>query len=386
MSAVATTAAVPSAAPRQIEVRPVSSKKERELFIRFQWEPYRGNPTWVPPLLMERRDFLNPAKNPFFAHADVELFLAWKDGRPAGRIAAIEDRNYNKFHEAKTANWGMFECLDDQDVADALFRAVKDWARSRQLTSMLGPMNFTTNHDCGLLLDAYDQPPFLLTTYNPPYYVRLVEKHGWKKAKDLFAWSLDVTQEVPERVQRLAEKFRKREDLTVRPIDMKDMAGEIEKIKRIYNDAWEQNWGAVPMTDDEFHHMAKDMKQLVVPELFLIAEVRGEPVAFAMTLPDINRALAKIDGRLFPFGLVKLLWNMRKIRACRLVALGIRKGFRKRGIDAVLYNDTQKNAQKLGYTDGEVSWTLEDNDLINRAIELMGAKRSKTYRVYEVPV
>jgi GNAT superfamily N-acetyltransferase len=248
---------------------------------------------------------------------------------------------------------------------------------------MLGPMNVSTNYDCGLLLDAYDQPPFLLTTYNPPYYVRLIERCGQTKAKDLLAWSIDVTQEVPERVQRLAEKFRKREDLTVRPIRLNDMANEIEKIKRIYNDAWEQNWGAVPMTDDEFHHMAKDMKQLVVPELFLIAEVKGDPVAFAMTLPDVNRALAKIDGRLFPFGLVKLLWNMRKIRACRLIALGIRKGYRKRGIDSILYNDTLKNAQKLGYTDGEVSWTLEDNDLINRAIELMGAKRSKTYRVYE---
>lgn len=379
------TVEAPAAAqgPSQIEVRAVAGKAEREAFIRFQWVPYRGSSTWVPPLLLERRDFLDPAKNPFFKHAAMELFLAWKDGKIAGRIAAIEDRNYNKFHSAKTAYWGLFECIDDEDVAQELFRTVREWARARGLTSMLGPMNVSTNYDCGLLLDAYDLPPFLLTTYNPPYYVRLVERCGQTKAKDLLAWSIDVTQEVPERVQRLAEKFRSREDLTVRPIRLDDMANEIEKIKRIYNDAWEQNWGAVPMTDDEFHHMAKDMKQLVVPELFLIAEVKGDPVAFAMTLPDVNRALAKIDGRLFPFGLFRLLWNMRKIKACRLIALGIRKGFRKRGIDAILYNDTLKNAQKLGYTDGEVSWTLEDNDLINRAIELMGAKRSKTYRVYE---
>ena len=366
-----------------VEVRACDTRAEREGFIRFPWQIYRGNPVWVPPLFMERRDFLSPAKNPFFKHAEVRLFMAFRDGRPAGRIAAIEDRNYNKFQGTRTAAWGLFECVDDEAVARALLDAVRAWARPRGLVQLLGPLSFSTNHECGLLLDAYDEPPYLLTTYNPPYYPRLVEACGQRKAKDLFAWRLDVTRPVPERVQRLAEKFRKREDLTVRPIDLKDMAGEIEKIKRIYNDAWEQNWGAVPMTDDEFHHMAKDMKQLVVPELFLMAEVRGEPVAFAMTLPDVNRALAKIDGRLFPFGLVKLLWHMRKIRAARLIALGIRKGFRKRGIDAVLYNDTQKNAQRLGYLEGEISWTLEDNDLINRAIGMMGATRSKTYRVYE---
>ena len=378
MSAVAP---LPAAAP--VEVRRVAGKREREAFIRFQWEIYRGNPAWVPPLLLERRDFLDARKNPFFLHADVELFLAWRDNRIVGRIAAIEDRNYNKFHSSRTVGWGLFECIDDESVAAALLDAVKAWARPRGLTAMLGPVSFSTNYDCGILLDAYELPPFLLTTYNPPYYPRLIEACAQRKAKDLFGWRLDVQHEVPARVQRLAEKLRKREGLVVRPIDLKDIEGEIDKIKRIYNDAWEQNWGAVPMTDEEFHHMAKDMKQLVVPELLLIAEIGGDPVAFAMTLPDVNRALAKIDGRLFPFGLFKLLWHMKRVKACRLVALGIRKGFRKRGIDAVLYNDTLRNAQKLGYVDGEVSWTLEDNDLINRAIELMGAKRSKTYRIYE---
>ena len=377
-------AALAMPAPSGVSVRPVSGKADKNEFIGFQWECYRNHPAWVPPLRMERRDFLDEKKNPFFLHASVQLFLARRDGRVVGRIAAIEDRNYNKFHSAKVCNWGLFECADDVEVARALFDAVRTWARERGLVSLLGPMNFSTNYDCGMLLDAFDLPPFLLTTYNPPYYPALVEACGQTKAKDLFGWSLPVQNEVPERVQRLAEKFRKREGLTVRPIDLSDLEGEIDKIKRIYNDAWEQNWGAVPMTDEEFHHMAKDMKQLVVPQLLLIAEVKGDPVAFAMTLPDVNRALAKLpDGKLFPFGLFKLLWHMKRVKGCRLVALGIKKGFRKRGIDAVLYNDTQKNAQKLGYTDGEISWTLEDNDLINRAIELMGAKKYKTYRVYE---
>lgn len=371
-----------------VEIVRVASKADRETFIRFQWKVYGTDSAWVPPLLMERRDFLNPKKNPFFQHADVELFLAKKDGRVVGRIAAVEDRNYNKFQDTKQAYWGMFEAFDDRssggEVTRALFEQVKAFARARGLTSMLGPMNLSTNGDCGLLLDAFDLPPFVLMTYNPAYYVDLVETvAGQKKAKDLIAWKIDVTKPVPERVAKLAEKFRKREGLVVRPIDLKNLEAEVERLKRIYNDAWETNWGFVPMTDAEFHHMAKDMKQIAVPELVLIAEIAGDPVAFALTLPDINRALAKVNGRLFPTGFIKLLWHMRKVRACRLTGLGIRKGFRKRGIDAVLYCDTQRNAQQLGYVDGEVSWTLEDNDLINRPIEMMGATRYKTYRIYE---
>ena len=378
--------AAPAILPSNLAVARVETKADREAFIRFQWEIYRGNPSWVPPLLMERRDFLNPKKNPFFKHADVELFLARRDGRVVGRIAAIEDRNYNKFHGTRICSWGLWEQVDDAAVADALFAKVREFGKARGLDSMLGPLNLSTNYDCGLLVDSFDRPPYLLMTYNPPWYERLLFGAGHRKAKDLWAWDIDVKEPVPERITRLADRIRRREDLVVRPIELKDLHGEIDKIKRIYNEAWEKNWGAVPMTDDEFHHMAKDMKQLVEPSLFLMAEVKGEPVAFAMTLPDINRALAKIDGRLFPFGLVKLLWHARKIKACRLIALGIRKEYRKRGIDAVLYHDTKVNAQKLGFTEGEVSWTLEDNDLINRAIESMGAKRSKTYRLYEANV
>ncbi len=371
----------------EVVVRRVETRSEREAFIAFQWEVYRGDPHWVAPLRMERRDFLNSSKNPFFRHAEVELYLAWRGGRIVGRIAAVDDRNFNAFQGTRTAYWGLFEALDDPEAAVALFDAVRGWARARGLTELLGPMNLSTNYDCGLLVDGFDAAPYVLMTYNPRYYVGLVEGAcGQKKAKDLLAWTLDVRQPIPERVARLAEKFRTREELVVRPIDVRNLDAEVERLQSIYNDAWEKNWGFVPMTDAEFRHMAKEMKSIVVPELALIAEVDREPVAFALTLPDVNRALAKIDGRLFPTGIFKLLWHLRRIKACRLTGLGIRKGYRKRGIDAVLYHDTQRNAQRLGYVDGEVSWTLEDNDLINRAIEMMGAKRYKTYRLYEGPV
>lgn len=379
---------VPTSAPAgvRLEKIDITTKRDRTRFIRAQWNFYRGNPAWVPPLLMERHAFLDPKANPFFENAEPAYWLAYRGGEVVGRIGTCLDRNYNKFQETKTCEVGFFECIDDQSVANALFDQAKAWAKEKGLTELLGPGNFNTNHECGLLLDSYDRSPFLLYTYNPAYYVKLWEGYGFKKAKDLYEWDFDVGSPVPERVTRIANKIRKKENLVVRPVDLKDLEGEIARIERIYNDAWEKNWGFVPMTDHEFQHMAKDMKQLVIPELCLIAEVQGEPVAFAMTLPDINKILKSLDGKLFPFGFLKFLLQKPKLKACRLVTLGVRKGFRKRGIDAVLYHDTHANARELGFLEGDVGWTLEDNDLINRAIEMMGGKRSRTFRYYTAPV
>ena len=389
MSAVASLPNLPKAAA-DVVVTKVTTKADREAFIRSQWKFYEKSPAWIPPLLMERRVFLDPKKNPFFLHADVDLFLARRGGEIVGRIAAVEDKNYNKFQGTKCAYWGMFECVDDAGVATALFDQVRTFARGRGLNSMLGPMNLSTNYDCGLLIDAFDLPPCFLMTYNPAYYVGLVEGQGFKKAKDLLAWKTDVTAPVDERITRIADKIRKKENVTIRPVRMAELATEIDRIKRIYNDAWEKNWGFVPMTDAEFDHMAKDMKDLVIPELLLIAEVQGEPAGFAMTLPDVNRTFAKMNGKLFPTGVFKFLWDKRgtwkTAVAARLVTLGTRKAFRKRGLEIVLYHDTHINAQKRGIREGEISWTLEDNDLINTPIQRMGGKLYKTYRLYEAPV
>ena len=388
MSAAASPSPVSTPASVRIVSVDMRNKRERERFIRAQWNFYRGNKAWVPPLLMERRAFLDPQNNPFFENAEAAYWLAEQGGEIVGRIAACEDRNYNKFQSTKTCYFGFYESIDDQGVTHALVAQARTWARSKGLTDLLGPMNFSTNHDCGLLIDSFERPPYLLMTYNPPYYQKLLEAEGMTKAKDLLSWDIDPTKPPPEREVRVVEKLRKKHGLVVRPINMKDLDGEIARLERVYNDAWEKNWGFVPMTDHEFQHMAKDLKQLAIPELCLIAEIDGEPVAFAMTLPDINRALAKIDGKLFNFGLpigaIRLLLAQRKIRACRLVTLGVRKGFRRRGIDAILYLDTQRNAQKIGYTEGEIGWTLEDNDLINRAIVAMGGTKGRTYRIYSV--
>jgi hypothetical protein len=380
----------PAAPAKDVEIQRVTNGLEKDRFIRFQWEIYRDDPFWVPPLVMERHEFLDPARNPFFRHAEVALFMARRSGAPVGRIAAVEDRNFNAFHGSRKAYFGLFESVDDPGVAAALFAVARDWARWRGLTSMIGPMNLSTNQECGLLVDGFDESPYVLMPYNPRYYQDLFEACGLKKVKDLFAFERSARVPPPERFGRVADKIRAHEGITIRTIDMKQFPAEVERIKAIYNSAWERNWAFVPMSDAEFAKLASDLKMLVDPELALIAEDHGEPVAFSLTVPDINQALKHLNGRLttfgLPVGLAKLLYHQRRIDRVRLMALGIKEGYRRRGIDAVMIVDTIRRAHELGYAGGEISWTLEDNDLVNRVLESAGAKRSKTYRIYETPV
>ena len=382
---------MPSAQPDQsVEVSRVTSGVDTDRFIKFQWQVYRraNDLHWVPPLIMERRDFLDPKKNPFYQHADVALFLARRGGEIVGRIAAIEDRNFNAFHGRKTAYFGLYESVNDPAVTASLFAAAKDWARWRGLDTLLGPMNLSTNYEVGLLVEGFDSDPYVLMPYNPRYYPDLFERCGLKKAKDLLAWERSAATPPPERFGRIADKIRQHTGITIRSPNLREFDAEVARIKQVYNAAWEKNWGFVPMTDAEFDKLASDLKQTLVPDLALIAEDHGEPIAFSLTLPDLNQALKRIDGRLttcgLPIGLLKLLWYSRKVDRVRLMALGIKSGWRRRGIDAVLVVETIRRAHARGYAGGEISWTLEDNDLINRAIEAAGCTLSKKYRIYEI--
>ena len=383
---------MPAARPAQnVEVTRVTTGLETDQFIKFQWKVYRdaNDLHWIPPLFMERHEFLDPKTNPFFQHAEVALFLARRGGEVVGRIAAIEDRNFNAFHGRKTAYFGLYDSVNDPGVAAALFNAARDWARWRGLDTLLGPMNLSTNYEVGLLVEGFDSDPYVLMPYNPRYYPALFEACGLKKAKDLLAWERSARTPPPERFSRIADKIREHTGITIRSPNLRDFPKEVARIKEVYNAAWEKNWGFVPMTDAEFDKLAADLKKTLVPDLALIAEDHGEPIAFSLTLPDLNQALRRLDGRLtwygIPIGLAKLLWYSRKIDRVRLMALGIKSGWRRRGIDAVLVVETIRRAHALGYAGGEVSWTLEDNDLINRAIEAAGCTRSKLYRVYEAP-
>ncbi len=385
----ASLSSTPAVRTGKVEVTRVLDALEKDRFIKFQWRIYRDDLHWVPPLLMERHEFLDPAKNPFYLHADVALFVARRGGEIVGRIAAVEDRNFNAFHKTRTAYFGLFESVNDKEVAGSLVAAAKDWARWRGLDTILGPMNLSTNYEVGLLVEGFDSDPYLQMTYNPRYYGELLEACGLKKAKDLFAWERSAATPPPERFARIADKIREHEGITIRSVKLRHFDAEVERIKEVYNAAWEQNWGFVPMTDAEFNKLAKDLKQFVAPDLCLVAECEGEPIAFSLTVPDYNQPLKKLNGRLttfgLPIGLLKLLWNARKIDRVRLMALGVKTGWRRRGIDAVLVVETIRRTRELGYAGGEVSWTLEDNHLINRAIESCGCTRTKLYRMYDGP-
>jgi GNAT superfamily N-acetyltransferase len=375
---------------KDVVVSVAATGLERDRFIRFQEEIYRGDPNFVPPLLMERHEFLDPTRNPFFRHADVTLFLATRGGKPVGRIAAIEDRNYNAFHGTRAAAFGLFECVEDPGVASALLAAVRNWARWRGLTSLVGPMSFSSNYEVGLLVEGFDEPPFVMMPYNPRYYADLLLACGLRKAKDLYSYYRSARTAPPERFMRVADKIKNHSGIALRALDMRNFEAEVARIKGIYNSAWEKNWGFVPMSDAEFDKLARDLRPLVRPELCLIAEDQGEPVAFSLTVPDVNQALRHVGGRLtsfgLPVGLAKLLWYQRRITKVRLIALGIKEGWRRRGLDAVLMVETIRRTDQLGFEGGEVGWTLEDNDLINRAIEGIGAQRSRVYRVFETAV
>lgn len=373
--------------PSDVQVTPVRGSAEKMLFIRFPYGIYRDDPSWVKPLEMERRDFLDPKKNPFFEYGEVALFLARRGGAVVGRIAAIRNPRHMEEHGTKEGFFGLFECMNDAGIARVLLDTAAAWLRERGMNAMLGPANFSSNQDWGLLIDGFGTPPAIMMPHNPPYYAALLDACGLTKVKDLYAFELSSSAQPPEKVVRIAEKMRVREGITVRPVNMKDLDAEVRRIKDIYNSAWEKNWGFVPFTEAEFDHLAKDLKTIVRPELALLAEVKGEPVAFSLTVPDANQAIRAADGRLthfgLPIGLVKLALASRRIDRLRLIILGIKEGYRRRGLDAILYLDTLRTAKQLGYVGGEISWTLEDNHLVNRAIESMGAQRSKTYRVYQ---
>jgi len=370
-----------------LRIERVQSARERDVFIHLQLELYRDDPNYVPPIIAERRDFLDARKNPFLAHAEMELFLAWRGRKAVGRIAAINDIHFNQFHNTEVGFFGMFECVDEEEVAAALLTSAAEWVRSKGMKKLVGPVNPSTNHDCGLLVEGFDYPPSMMMPYNFRYYPRLMEAWGLKKAKDLWAFEMSSSIAPPEKVVRAAEKAQ-REGARVRPLNAARLSDEQRRIKRIYDGMLERNWGFVPMSDDEFEFISARLRPLVMlrPELSLIVEVDDEPVAFSLTVPEGNVGLKAAGGHLttfgLPVGLAKMAWAVQRSDRLRVLMVGVLPGYRRRGVDALLYLETVKLAREFGYASGEVGWTLEDNHLINRAIESMGGRRYKTYRFY----
>ncbi len=371
-----------------IGVTEARSRADRDAFIKFPWKIYGNDPAWVPPLIIERKTFLDRKKHPFFEHGDAALFLACRGSEIVGRIMASDDPNYNALHRTNVGCFGLFESINDGAVAAALFRAAAGWLRARGRDEIMGPIDYSTNYMCGLLIEGFDHPPTVLTSHNPPFYAALIESCGFEKVKDFYAWWLPNRTEALVRLRRFADRVTKRQKAAIRPADLSRIGEESGRIREVYNSAWCNNWGFVPFTPEEFEFMARELKPIVEADFVLIAEMDGKPAGFILCVPDINVAIRHVkDGRLtrfgLPIGLVKLFYHKRRIKTVRLVALGIVPEFRRHGIAEMLVLRAIESVMvQRGFTAGECSLVLEDNHLMNRFLAAIGADKYKTYRIY----
>ena len=370
-----------------VQVVPVESRAQLKAFIDLPWSIYRDDPNWVPPLKSDVRKAFDPEKHPFHLHSEAQPFLALRGNRPVGRICAIRNRNHEAFHEEPVGFFGWFECIEDPRVSRALFDRVSEWLRGRGLQTMRGPTSFSTNETTGFFLDGQDGPPVLMMAYNPRYYLSLVEEYGFEKAMDLYAYDLEIYA-LPEPVARVAEAIERRQRVRIRKIRMSEFESELATVRRLYNAAWEKNWGFVPMTDAEFDFMASELKPIINPNLALFAETRaGEPIGFVLGLPDFNQVLIRLNGRLFPFGIFKALWYRRGLKHLRVPLLGVVPEYLGKGIDVLLYGGIIREGTAAGFCAAEQSWILETNDKMNAIMTTrLGGRVYRRYRLYDCPL
>jgi GNAT superfamily N-acetyltransferase len=373
-----------------VTVRPVSGKRDLKEFIRVPFRLHQGTP-WVPPLIMERKEFLDRAKNPFFDHAEAEYFLAERDGKTVGRITAHVDERWTQFQGGNDGMFGFFESENDQETATALVEAATGWLRARGRERMLGPMDFTTNDECGILIEGYERDPMVLEPWHPPYYRELLEGLGMAKSMDLLMWelylgSLKQGDRLHELIHEAARKSETEHGVTVRQMRKSDLEAEVGRFMDVYNEAWGPNWGFVPITEEEVRFQAKNLKPILDENWAMIAEREGEVVGAALTLPDINQVLAKMNGRLLPFGWLHFLTGRRKIDRVRVFALGVKPSYQHFGVAAALYVRHVETAARVRQKGGEMGWILEVNEPMNRAMEGMGGTVVKRYRLYELPL
>jgi hypothetical protein len=376
-------------AASETEIEEVVGRSDLNRFIKLPWQIYKDDPNWVPPLLVDRKEFFSHTKNPFFKHAETKLFLARRGPELLGRIACCINHAHNEFHQVKVGFFGFFESVPDYDVAYRLLKTAMIHLKRAGMESMRGPLSFSTNHEVGLLVDGFDSPPVVMMTYNPAYYQEFFERFGMEKAKDLLAFELTDRNLPDERVRKLVERLRERSGATFRGLRKSEFDREVERCIEIFNDAWESNWGYEPLGEEETRHIAANLKQIVDPDLVRFAEIDGETVGFSLALPDIYQVLIKLNGRLLPFGLPRLLWHTKirnKIDRVRVLLMGVKSQYRKRGIDNCFYLDTFDIGRSKGYKRAELSWILEDNKLMISAIERLGGRCHKTYRVYQAPL
>lgn len=371
--------------PKVNGVTLVTTKEEKNKFLKFPYSHYKSDEHWIAPLLMEQKKLLDKEKNAFYKNGNIALFLAEQNGEVCGRIAAIEDHRFNEYHDTGTGFFGFFECIDDTSAAKLLLKVATDWLIERGYKEVIGPSNPSMMDEIGVLVEGFQHDPSILMPYHKPYYDKLIKSAGFEKEMDMYAYR--VTQESVsfDRMYRAEEIVKRRYPrLHIREIDLKNIEDEVQIVRHIFNQAWKDNWGFIPLTEDELAATADDFKMILDPKVAHIAEIAGEPIAFSIGLPDLNQALKKLDGdgKLFPFGIFKLLWHQRKINRIRTALMGVLPEYQGKGIDALLHKEAILNGRQQGYWSSELSWVLETNSNMIRVAERIGAKIEKTYRMY----
>lgn len=370
----------------KLEIIPVESRRDRKLFFNLPWDLYRGDPNWIPPLRMVNKELLNFKHHPFYDDAEIRHFLALRDGKPVGRVAAIVNHAHNRWYHEQRGFFGFFETVDDLDVAGGLFDAARQWFRERGIEAVRGPVNPSLNYEIGMLTEGFDDPPWFMMTYNKPYYPRLMDQYGFRKAQDLVAfWGhLDMLEEVSRRLYALSQIVLERFQLKCRPMDVSRFQEEITMFLHIYNKSLANTWGFVPMSDGEVKKQAAGMKQMLVPELTAVAEVDGKPIGTVFGLLDYNPRIKAIDGRLLPLGWWKLLGNRKAIKRLRLISTNVLPEYQNWGVGIALVARLVPDALAWGIQEAEFSWVLESNDLSYKTLKKGGAKISKHYRIYDI--
>jgi GNAT superfamily N-acetyltransferase len=375
----------------KLTVRPARGRRDLKRFVKVPFRLHRDHEQWVPPLIYERRRFLDRKRNPFFEHAEAEYFLCEREGRPVGRISAQIDHRWDEFQGGDDGMFGFFECENDLAAARALIGAAAEWLRQRGRGRMLGPMDFTTNDECGILVEGYEHRPMILEPWHPPFYRELLESQGLDKRTDLLMWWLEMGDlreqtEFHPMIHEAARAAIEEHGVSLRSVRKRDLEVEMRRFMDIYNEAWGDNWGFVPITDAEVRFQAGNLKPILSEDWMMVAERDGEALGAALSLPDINQVLARMGGRLLPFGWLRFLLGRHKIDRIRVFALGVRPEHQHLGVAAALYVRHLEMSDKTGVPAGEMGWILETNEPMNRAMEGMGGKVVKKYRLYELPL
>lgn len=366
-----------------IEVRKVEGKRDLKRFVEYPISLYKGATQYVPQLTMEEMKLFDRQKNPFYQHAEMENFLAYKGGRIVGRVSAIINQQHNDTHRENIVFFGFLDMEDDKEVSKQLLKQVVAFGKAKGMNILRGPMNPSTNHTCGMLLEGYGRDPVIMMPYNFPYYHDHMKALGLEKVMDLYSYEFTKEKGIPEKIERVAKIVEQRNNFEFRLLEKKRLTEMLQDVKKVYNQAWEANWGFVPMTDAEIDDMAAALKQVLDPQLAFIVYKDDRPIGFSLSLPNMNQVIKSANGRLFPVGIFKILWNMNKVNGIRNLIMGVVPDFRKKGVEALMIKTTFDNGIKKGYVRADLGWILENNVMMNRELEKMGADLYKRFRIYE---